>query len=92
MIDNDEIDQKLSYSKTKNRSITSHFEGYLGAIRDQEIPPNSLSIKGKLMLVLHHQETTSADNASQMSKMLTTLSHHVTISQQGITYHFVMTL
>ena len=32
LINNDEIDQKLSCLRTKNRSMTSHFEGYLAAI------------------------------------------------------------
>ena len=42
LINNNEIDQKFSRSKTKNCSTTSHFEGYLAAIRDQEVPTKFL--------------------------------------------------
>ena len=42
LINNNEIDQKLSCLRTKNCSMTSHFEGYLAAIRDQEIPTKFL--------------------------------------------------
>ena len=45
LINNDEIDQKLSYSRTKNCFMTSYFEGYLAAIRDQEIPTKFLKHK-----------------------------------------------
>ena len=45
LTENDEIDQKLLCSKTKNRSMTSHFEGYFAAIQDQEIPTKFLKHK-----------------------------------------------
>ena len=48
LINNDEIDQKLSCLRTKNRSMTSHFEGYLAAIRDQEIPTKFLKHKRQI--------------------------------------------
>ena len=48
LINNDDIDQKLSCSRTKNRSMTSHFEGYLAAIRDQEIPTKFLKQKRQI--------------------------------------------
>ena len=48
LINNDEIDQKLSCSRTKNHSMTSHFEGYLAAIRDQEIPTKFLKHKRQI--------------------------------------------
>ena len=46
--ENDEIDQKLLCSRTKNHSITSHFESYLAAIRDQEIPTKFLKHKRQI--------------------------------------------
>ena len=48
LINNDKIDQKLSCSRTKTRSMTSHFEGYLAAIRDQEIPTKFLKHKRQI--------------------------------------------
>ena len=48
LINNNEIDQKLSCLRTKNCSMTSHFEGYLAAIRDQEIPTKFLKHKRKI--------------------------------------------
>ena len=48
LINNDKIDQKLSCSRTKNRCMTSHFEGYLAAIRDQEIPTKFLKHKRQI--------------------------------------------
>ena len=59
LINNNEIDQKLSCLRTKNRSVTSHFEAYLSAIQDQEVPTKFL--KHKRQRVLHHHGTTSAD-------------------------------
>ena len=38
LINNDEIDHRLACSRTKNCSMTSHFESYHAAIRDHEIP------------------------------------------------------
>ena len=48
LINNDKIDQKLSCSTTKNHSMTSHFEGYLAAIGDQEIPTKFLKHKKQI--------------------------------------------
>ena len=45
LTENDEIDQKLLCSRTKNCSMTSHFEGYLAAIRGQEILTKFLKYK-----------------------------------------------
>ena len=36
------IDHKTSKSWTKNRKLTSHFEGYIAAIQEQEIPTKYL--------------------------------------------------
>ena len=36
------IDHTKSKSWTKNRKLTSHFEGYIAAIQDQEIPTKYL--------------------------------------------------
>ena len=36
------IDHKASKSWTKNRKLTSHFEGYVAAIQEQEIPTKYL--------------------------------------------------
>ena len=36
------IDQKTSKSWNKNRKLTSHFEGYIAAIQEQEIPTKYL--------------------------------------------------
>ena len=47
LTNNGKINQKLLCSRTKSRSMTSHFEGYLAAIRDQEIPTKFLKQKGK---------------------------------------------
>ena len=48
LTENDEIDQKLLHSRTNSRFITSHFEGYLAAIRDQEIPIKFLKHKRQI--------------------------------------------
>ena len=48
LINNEEIDQKLSCSRTKTHSMTSHFEGFLAAIRDQEIPTKFLKHKRQI--------------------------------------------
>ena len=48
LINNDEIDQKLSCSRTKNCCMTSYFEGYLAAIPDQEIPTKLLKHKRQI--------------------------------------------
>ena len=45
LINNDEIDQKISCSRTKHRSMTSHFEGYLASIRNEEITTKFLKHK-----------------------------------------------
>ena len=44
LINNNKIDQKLPCSRTKNGSMTSHFESYLPAIRDQKIPTKFLKL------------------------------------------------
>ena len=48
LINNDETDQKLSCSRTKNCSMASHFEGYLAAILDQGIPIKFLKHKRQI--------------------------------------------
>ena len=41
LINNNEIDKKLSCSRTENRSMASHFEDYFAAIQDRKFQPNS---------------------------------------------------
>ena len=48
LIKNDEIDQKLSCLRTRKHSMTSHFEGYLATIRDQEIRTKFLKHKRQI--------------------------------------------
>ena len=90
LINNDEIDQKISCSRIKNRSMASHFEGYLAAIRDQKIPTKFLKHKRQIDAGI----TPSGNNKCRLCKSnvedVTHISHHVTKYQQGITYHFIM--
>ena len=47
-INNNGIDQKLLCSRTKIHSMASDFEGYLAAVRDQEIPIKFLKHKRQI--------------------------------------------
>ena len=95
LISNDEIDQEFSCLRTKNHSMTSHFEGYLRAIRDQEIPTKFLKCKRQIDAGI----TLSGNNKCKLFKSNVEDVNHIISScnlshkcQQGITCHFVMTL
>ena len=45
---NDKIDISVSQQRSRLKQITSQFEGYLGAIQDQEIPTNFLVHKRQI--------------------------------------------
>ena len=47
MMSDENIDIKLSKATAVNKTVPSHFEGYLNAIHDQEIPTNFLINKRK---------------------------------------------
>ena len=42
MMSDENIDIKLSKTRAVNKTVSSHFEGYLNAIHDQEIPTKFL--------------------------------------------------
>ena len=44
---NDNIDISVSQQRCRTKQITLQFEGYLGAIQDQEVPTNFWFIKDK---------------------------------------------
>ena len=43
MMNDENIDIKLSKTRAVNETVSSHFEGYLNAIHDQEIPTKFLT-------------------------------------------------
>ena len=45
---NDNIDISVSQQRSRTKQITSQFEGYLGAIQDQEIPTKFLVHKRQI--------------------------------------------
>ena len=42
MLSDENIDIKLSKTRAVNKTVASHFQGYLNAIHDQEIPTKFL--------------------------------------------------
>ena len=64
------IDQKTSKSWTKIRKLTSHFEGYIATIKEQEIPAKYLIKKELEMQERSHGVIINAVYVKQMLKIL----------------------
>ena len=79
LTENDEIDQKLSCSRTKNRSMTSHFEGYLAEIGDQDIPTKFLKHKKQIGACI----TPSGNNKCRLCKTSVEDVNHI-IAQPNV--------
>ena len=69
-LQNDEtIDKNVSNSRSKYNTITSHFEGYINVIQDQEIPTKYLVNKRQKDAKLQRRATTNVVYVKLIQKM-----------------------
>ena len=73
-LQNDEtIDKNVSNSRSKYNTITSHFEGYINVIQDQEIPTKYLLKKTSK----RHQPTKTSNDKCRQRKVNTEYVNYI---------------
>ena len=76
MMNDENIDMKFSKTRAVNKTVSSHFEGYLNAIHDQEIPTKFLINKANSIQDKNQHVTKNANCVKTTLKMLTISSAH----------------